>query len=147
MHGRVPRRRQDDRLESRPWVEFDGSRPRAEIPRLLRASRVAIVASKARKRWAEQFGFALVEAMACGLPVVATRSGAIPEVVAAWNPLAPEGDLEALADGLRAALGPQGATCGARNLQFVQRHYELHQQGAAMRAAIEPVIARHHLAA
>jgi len=33
----------------------------------------------------EQFGFSLVEAMSCGLPVVATNSGAIPEIIGSAN--------------------------------------------------------------
>jgi alpha-maltose-1-phosphate synthase len=37
------------------------------------------------KNWAEQFGYSLVEAMACGKPVVSTWSGSIPEVVRDHN--------------------------------------------------------------
>ncbi len=36
--------------------------------------------SKTTKYWQEQFGMALIEAMACGLPVITTRTGAIGEV-------------------------------------------------------------------
>jgi len=46
-----------------------------------RSSDVLVLPSIPTKNWTEQFGYALVEAMASGIPVVASKSGAIPEVV------------------------------------------------------------------
>jgi glycosyltransferase involved in cell wall biosynthesis len=49
----------------------------------------------------ETGGIVLLEAMACGLPVVATNVGALPEIVNEQNGiLVPDGDVKALADAL-----------------------------------------------
>ncbi len=57
--------------------------------------------------WGESFGWVNAEAMACGVPVISTRSGAIPEVVAhgECGLLVPPRDSEAMADALLAVLG------------------------------------------
>lgn len=54
----------------------------------------------------EAFGLVALEAMACGVPVVATRTGGIPEVVedGATGYLAPVGDVEHMADAAIALL-------------------------------------------
>jgi glycosyltransferase involved in cell wall biosynthesis len=48
--------------------------------------------SRTTPRWREQFGRMLIEAMACGVPVVASRSGEIPHVVGDAGVLASEDD-------------------------------------------------------
>jgi glycosyltransferase involved in cell wall biosynthesis len=52
----------------------------------------------------EGFGFVPLEAMAAGVPVVATAVGAIPEVAGDGALLVPPGDVDALADALGTAL-------------------------------------------
>lgn len=52
-----------------------------EMPDLIRSSDVVVVPSLTTKKWSEQVGMTAVQAMACGVPVVASSSGAIPEFV------------------------------------------------------------------
>ena len=50
---------------------------RTDVPQLLQSATVAVVPSL----WAEAFGLTVVESMAAGVPVVATRTGGIPELI------------------------------------------------------------------
>lgn len=59
-----------------------GSHKYSEMPKIHNLADMFCLPSVPTKNWQEQFGFALVEAMACGKPVVSTLSGSIPEVVA-----------------------------------------------------------------
>jgi glycosyltransferase involved in cell wall biosynthesis len=83
------------RLEARAGegVRVTGRVSADRLRELRRQSSVAVLPSRA----AETFGLAAAEAMAAGLPVAATRVGALPELVPdAW--LAPPGDASALAE-------------------------------------------------
>lgn len=60
------------------WVEWAGAVPHAEVPRWLQRLHVYVAASRLDS---ESFGVAVVEAMACGLPVVVSDAGGLPEVL------------------------------------------------------------------
>jgi glycosyltransferase involved in cell wall biosynthesis len=55
-------------------------------------------------QWKEQYGRVIGEAMACGIPVVGSDSGAIPEVIGAAGLTSPEGNIDALAQALQIAI-------------------------------------------
>ena len=70
--------------------------PSREMPGILNGLDALVLPSRTRANWKEQFGRALVEAMACGVPVVGSDSGEIPNVIGDAGLLFPEGDVEAL---------------------------------------------------
>jgi glycosyltransferase involved in cell wall biosynthesis len=72
-----------------------------EVPRYLRGMTVLVLPSLTTPQWKEQFGHVLVEAMASGVPVIGSESGAIPEVIGDAGIIVPEGNVEALAEVLR----------------------------------------------
>ncbi|GAC1643839.1 MAG: glycosyltransferase family 4 protein [Chloroflexota bacterium] len=74
--------------------------PSADMPGFLQSADVVLLPSLTTGRWKEQFGRVLIEAMACGVPVIASDSGEIPRVVGDAGIIVPEGDDVALADAL-----------------------------------------------
>lgn len=82
------------------WAGF-----RRDVPALLAASDLFVLPSLA-----DAYPTALMEAMAAGLPVVATRTGGIPEIVdaPATGRLVPPGDAAALAREISGLLGRPG---------------------------------------
>lgn len=81
-------------------VLFHAPVPSVEMPRRLVGLDALALPSLTRPNWKEQFGRVLIEAMACGVPVVGSTSGEIPVVVGDAGLVVPEGDSRAL----RAAL-------------------------------------------
>lgn len=71
-----------------------------DLPAFYVALDVLAVPSLETPGWVEQFGRVAVEAMACGVPVVATATGALPDVVGGAGVLVPADDAAALRDAL-----------------------------------------------
>jgi glycosyltransferase involved in cell wall biosynthesis len=74
--------------------------PHERVPAYLSAMDLLAAPSLTTPQWREQFGRMLVEAMACGVPVVGSDSGEIPHVLGAAGLVVPEGDADALAGAL-----------------------------------------------
>ena len=67
------------------------------MPIIYRLMDVLVLPSKSTNYWKEQYGRVLIEAMASGIPVVGSNSGAIPEVIDGMGSIFEEGNIENLA--------------------------------------------------
>lgn len=101
------------------WLGF-----RKDVPAILRACDVCVLPSVN-----EPFGRVLIEAMAVGKPVIATRSGGVPEIVAHGETglLVNPDDPEDLAAGLARLLGDPhtAAEMGRRGLVRAREHFDV----------------------
>ena len=83
------------------WIE---SVPHADVPRYINLMDTLILPSETTYQfktltsagWKEQFGHVIIEAMACGVPVIGSDSGEIPNVIKEDGLVFPEGDASAL---------------------------------------------------
>lgn len=121
---------QEDRVRVVTGVKHD------EVPAYLNGMDLLVAPSRTTPRWREQLGRMLLEAFACGVPVIGSDSGEIPHVVGDSGLILPEADEAAWTDGM------------ARLLESSKLREELTQRGLE-RVRTEfawPVIARRHLA-
>lgn len=111
LPGMVSARGLDDR------VELLGPIPPDEVGAFHRSIDVLAVPSVPTPGWTEQFGRVAVEAMAAGVPVVASDAGALPDVVGGAGIIVPAGDAAALSEALLAASGPRRAELVAAGME------------------------------
>jgi glycosyltransferase involved in cell wall biosynthesis len=106
-------------------VRFWGRLASTELPVFYSGLDVLALPSISRPNWVEQFGRVLVEAMACGLPVVGSDSGEIPNVIGDAGLIFPEGDIEGLRRNLAMLANDPAlrATLAARGRQRVLDHF------------------------
>ena len=90
---------ESDRLGLKDSVSLVGEVPRSRVPDLMRAMDVLVLPSRATLH--ERFGLVLAEAMLCGVPVIGSEVGGIPETIGDAGILFPSGDVAALATHLR----------------------------------------------
>lgn len=78
--------------------------PYSEIHKIYQKADLFFLPSLTTPTWEEQYAMAIVEAMACGLPIVASSSGAIPEVVGDAGILVEEGNVDKMVKTIRSLL-------------------------------------------
>lgn len=108
-------------------VRFVGPVPNRELPAWIRASRMLAVPSV----WGEPCGVVVLEALACGVPVIGSRVGGIPELLgdARTGRLCEAGDVDAWSRALAevwrdVGLREQCAVQGPRSIR--ERHVAQH---------------------
>ena len=122
-----PEARRLDRLARscgvRDRVDFRGRVDRDDVPALLRSADVVVCAP-----WYEPFGLVALEAMACGVPVVATAVGGLVDTVinGVTGVHVPPRDVDALAATLRELLADPArrAALGQAGRQRARRRYD-----------------------
>jgi glycosyltransferase involved in cell wall biosynthesis len=111
--------------------------PHAEMPSVFASASCVVLGSLPIPLWEEQFGMVLAEALAAGAPILASTSGAIPEVLGERAELFAPGDWVELARLLEA--GPLSRRPGERvqhDPQLLGR-YSLEAAAGRLRAAYD----------
>jgi glycosyltransferase involved in cell wall biosynthesis len=125
-----------DRTHVLPPVSYE------QVPALLRSMHILVLPSLTSRFWIEQFGRVLIEAMACGVPVVASQTGEIPVVLGRGGVLVPSGDQQALRDALH-ILVCDPAHCrelGAAGRSRVLEEYDAHVVAARFLDVVRAVL-------
>jgi glycosyltransferase involved in cell wall biosynthesis len=125
-------------------VRFLPQRPGAGVGDFMRGLDVLVLLSQTTPTWKEQFGRAIIEAQACGTPVIGSDSGSIPGVVAKGGWIVGEDDVEGLAALLDRLAGDPAeiAAKAAAGLAQVGRRFTPEKIAADLLAAFASAIAR-----
>ena len=88
-------------------AKFTGAVSYELTPEYFQEIDVLVIPTQTTERIREQFGRVIVEAMACGVPVIGSTCGAIPEVIADAGLVVPESDGALLAVGIQRLLADE----------------------------------------
>jgi colanic acid/amylovoran biosynthesis glycosyltransferase len=137
-------------LGLRDIVTFHGTKTGNELKQWLDAAHLFLLCSVRVEGDQEGQGLALQEAQACGLPVIATRHGALPEGIleneSGW--LVPEKDVDALAECLKVCLEQpeRWPVMGRVGRQFVASQFNIRQLNQQLQRLYENCIQKYQAA-
>jgi glycosyltransferase involved in cell wall biosynthesis len=132
-------RRRAERMEG-CTIRFTGRVAREQVGDVMRDHSVYCLPSIG-----EPFGMTVLEAMACGLPVVATRAGGIPDLVSSeGGRLVPPRDADALAAALVEVLQSRQRQCemGTYNRARVERLFDIEKTVDRLEATYEAILSK-----
>ena len=146
MVGSGPGKDRIDTLVRRLRLEeacvFAGSVPYSEMPTVFRSVDAFVLPSIATDEWQEQFGMALIEAMACTTPCVTTWSGAIAEIAQDAAVMCQPNDFVALTEAIKMLMEDPGACkrFSAAGRKNVENHFSLAHFACGMDAVYKEVL-------
>ena len=85
-------------------VSVSSALPVLELKEFYRSLDILVLPSRTTPTWKEQFGRVIIEAMACGIPVIGSSSGEIPNVIGNGGMVFEEGNVPALEECLKKLL-------------------------------------------
>ena len=115
----------------------------SEIGRYMNAADVVVVPSLATSRWKEQYGRVAAEALACGCTVIASDSGALPELLNGHGLLFREGDIEQLSQvigGILTGSGQYAAANKDKIAQYANEYLSIYKQREVLLSVFKPVL-------
>lgn len=132
LQGRIARNGLEARVDWQPYASPD------ELPKLYRGARVLLLPSLA-----EGFGLTALEAMACGTPVVASKTASIPEVVGDAGLLVDPYDTGELAEAIRRVFQDDGLAAELRDRGLARApRFSWERVAVRVRTVIRTVLGR-----
>jgi len=118
-----------------------------QLPKTLNEHAIYLLPARDTKKigmriGAEQFGFTVVEAMACGLAVVTTDCGALAEIATSKNSIVRQNDSAGFQDATTKLLSDTTLTkkLGEYNSELAQKRYDQETQATALLQVINRVV-------
>ena len=106
-------------------VAFEPQLGSSEMPRVYGEIDLYVLPSRSAANWIEQFGRVLIEAMACGVPVIGATTGEIPNTIGDAGLTFAENDAEGLRAQIERVMTDPALSCDLRQrgLRRVLQHF------------------------
>jgi glycosyltransferase involved in cell wall biosynthesis len=124
-------------------ISFLDSASYDEMPHLHNLADIFVLPSIPMRTWQEQFGMVMIEAMACGKPVIASLTGSIPEVISDCGILVQPNDPLSLSGAIKELMRDRGLreSLGRAAMNRVKREYDANSIAQRIHAVFEKVSA------
>jgi glycosyltransferase involved in cell wall biosynthesis len=122
-----------DQPDLRGRIHLYDVMPSKTLAKYINCMNVLVVPSLTLPHWKEQYGRVIAETMACGVPVIGSDSGAIPEVIGPAGLIVPECNPQALAEAVHTAVFDRAARERFRQHGLQRAHQELSVKAMAKR--------------